>query len=68
MGEPALGAHPRILGLRRSSVRSVIASVAAILVGIVPEIAAFAHLAVAARAVFMAEGDGRLTFVPLGGD
>jgi hypothetical protein len=35
---------------------------------LVPEIAAFAHLAVAARAVFMAEGDGRLTFAPLGGD
>jgi hypothetical protein len=39
---------------------------AAILVGVVlvPEIAAFAHLAVAAPA----EGERRLTFAPLGGD
>jgi hypothetical protein len=39
---------------------------AAILVGVVlvPEIAVFAYFAVAAPA----EGDGRLTFAPLGGD
>jgi hypothetical protein len=39
---------------------------AAILVGVVlvPEIAVFAYFAVAASA----EGDGRLTFAPLGGD
>jgi hypothetical protein len=44
----------------------VIGYVAAILVGVVlvPEIAAFAYLAVAAPAV----GEGRLTFAPLGGD
>jgi hypothetical protein len=37
---------------------------AAILVGVMPEIAAFAYSAVAANA----EGEGRLTFAPLGGD
>jgi hypothetical protein len=48
----------------------VIGYAAAILVGVVlvPEITAFAYLTVAARAVFTAEGEGRLTFAPLGGD
>jgi hypothetical protein len=49
---------------------SVVGYGLAILIGvaIVPEIAAFALLAVAARSVFAAEGEVRLTFAPLGGD
>jgi uncharacterized membrane protein len=56
--------------VRRRSALSVVGYGLAILIGvvIVPEIAAFAFLAVAARSVFAAEGEVRLTFAPLGGD
>jgi uncharacterized membrane protein len=56
--------------VRRRSALSVAGYALAILVGflLVPEIAAFAFLAVAARSIFAAEGDVRITFAPLGGD
>ena len=62
-GRAAATGGPEPLGAERRGLAGILLGVA-----LVSEIAAFAYLAVAARGVLTAEGEGRLTPAPVGRD